>query len=387
MLFPGKSTGSWLIDDLVGLGMPRTYKARHVEVGSECRLKVLPRTETTLSSQQREVEALRSISHEAVPEVLDFGVDQERDLVWTAFAWFEAEPLEDQLLTGPIPWKDACALFRILADALSQIHSVGLLHRDLRPKNILVAPDPSGSGTGAAWITGFDYAMTQLQLERLSHAPFGDLAYLAPEVLNDPTHHGVKADVYALGCLMYEVLTAEPAFPAAAFDGERRDQAQRMLEWKTRSGVLDPGEDCPDWLRNMIAKCTDPYPPRRLPDVDTLLGWLDGAEESWRARPAAPVSVAPVPPPVLLPTRPSIRPPTRLPRAGQRPPRPQTPDAPTLKPPPSSSPPPPSPGGPQQAPGTSLSAQYLMAVALGVLLALGFSALIILFIELQKGSI
>ncbi|HHO52863.1 MAG TPA: hypothetical protein ENK18_18800 [Deltaproteobacteria bacterium] len=379
MLFPGKSTGSWLIDDLVGLGMPRTYKARHLEVGSECRLKVLPRTETTLSSQRREVEALRSISHEAVPEVLDSGVDQERELVWTAFTWFEAEPLEDQLLAGPIPWRDACALFRILADAMSQIHSLGLLHRDIRPKNVLVAPDPTGAGAGSAWLIGFDYAMTQQQLERLSHAPFGDLAYLAPEVLNDPTHHGAKADVYALGCLMYEVLTAEPAFPAAAFDGERRDQAQQMLEWKTRSGVLDPGEDCPDWLRNMIAKCTDPYPPRRLPDVDTLLGWLDGAEESWRPRPAAPAAPTLAPPPVLLPTRPSIRPPNRLPRVGKLSPRPQQARAAAPEPRP-----PPLPPKPQ---GTSLSAQYLMAVALGVLLALGFSALIILFIELQKGSI
>ena len=372
MLFPGKSTGSWLIDDLVGLGLPRTYKARHLEAGSECRLKVLPRSDSTLAAQKREVNALEGISHEAVPKVLDFGIDPERDIVWTAFAWFDAEPLEDQLLTGPIPWQDACALFRLLADALSAIHATGLLHRDIRPKNVLVAPDPTGQGAGAAWLTSFDYAMTQQQLERLSHAPFGDLAYLAPEVLNDPTHHGAKADVYAFGCLMYEVLTAEPAFPAAAFGGERRDQAQRMLEWKTRSDVLDPGEDCPEWLRKMIARCTEPYPPRRLPDVDALIGWLDGAEESWRRKPRpAPLSNRRAPPPVLLPTRPSLRPPQHLPRAQIRAPE----AGPTSLPP------------VQMKSGTSLSMQYLMAAGIGVLGALGFSALIILFIELQKGSL
>ena len=313
MLFPGKSTGSWLIDDLVGLGMPRTYKARHVEVGLECRLKVLPKTESTLAAQKREVQALRTLQHDSVPGLLDYGVDTQRNLVWTAFSWFDAEALDDQLLAGPIPWQDACALFRRLADALSHVHACGLLHRDLRPKNVLVAPDPDGH-VSEAWLAGFDYAMTQQQLERLSHAPFGDLAYLAPEVLNDPTHHGAKADVYAFGCLMYEVLAAEPAFPAAAFGGERRDQAQRMLEWKTRSDVLDPGEDCPDWLRNLVAKCTEPYPPRRLPDIDALIGWLDGAEESWRRRPAAAAPRRP-PPPILLPApRPSLRPPSSLPR-------------------------------------------------------------------------
>ena len=350
--------------------MPRTYKARHVEVGSECRLKVLPKTESTLAAQKREVQALRTLHHEAVPTLLDYGVDTQRNLVWTAFNWFDAEPLEDQLLTGPVPWQAACALFRTLADALSHIHSTGLLHRDLRPKNVLVAPDPTGELAGHAWLAGFDYAMTQQQLERLSHAPFGDLAYLAPEVLNDPTHHGAKADVYAFGCLMYEVLSAEPAFPAAAFGGERRDQAQRMLEWKTRSDVLDPGDDCPDWLRNMIAKCTEPYPPRRLPDIDALVGWLDGAEESWRRKPR-PTVVGPKrpAPPVLLPTRPSLRPPSHLPRAEMV--RPDVVPEPTR--PPSSS-----------APSAPIMAQYLLAGMLGVGCALGFSALIILFMFIEK---
>ncbi|MBX2798866.1 MAG: protein kinase [Myxococcales bacterium] len=373
MLFPGKSTGSWLIDDLVGLGMPRTYKARHVEVGSECRLKVLPKTDSTLAAQKREVQALRTLHHEAIPGLLDYGVDTQRNLVWTAFAWFDAEPLEDQLLSGPMPWQDACALFRVLADAVSHIHSAGLLHRDLRPKNVLVTA--SGSTSPDAWLAGFDYAMTQQQLERLSHAPFGDLAYLAPEVLNDPTHHGSKADVYAFGCLMYEVLSAQPAFPAAAFGGERRDQAQRMLEWKTRSDVLDPGEDCPDWLRNMIAKCTEPYPPRRLPDIDALIGWLDGAEESWRRkpRPAAPAQRR-APPPVLLPTRPSLRPAGSLPRAEiSRAPQPEIPTYDHTY--------------ATNAPATPIHVQYMIAAALGVMGALGFSALIILFIELQNGSI
>ena len=105
VLLPGKSTGSWLIDDLVGLGMPRTYKARHVEVGSECRLKVLPKTDSTVAAQRREVQALRTLQHDAVPGLLDYGVDAQRNLVWTAFGWFEADTLDDHLLSGPMPWK------------------------------------------------------------------------------------------------------------------------------------------------------------------------------------------------------------------------------------------------------------------------------------------
>ena len=148
MLFPGTSTGSWMIDDLVGLGMPRTYKARHLDLGSECRLKVLPRTALTVAAQQRETATLGHLRHAALAEVVDHGSDADLDLVWTAFAWFEAEELADSLLEGPLATADACHLFWILADALAYVHAEGILHRDIRPKNVLVAPEGSRAFVG-----------------------------------------------------------------------------------------------------------------------------------------------------------------------------------------------------------------------------------------------
>ncbi|MEN0063853.1 MAG: serine/threonine-protein kinase [Myxococcota bacterium] len=307
MLFPGTSTGSWLIDDLVGLGMPRTYKARHLDMGSECRLKVLPKTATTLAAQERETNALDHLRHEALAEVVDYGSDNDQDLVWTAFAWFEADELEDGLLVGPMPWADACHLFRILADALAYVHGEGIVHRDIRPKNILVAPE-GPRAFGGAWLTGFDYAMTQQQLERLSQAPVGNLAYLAPEVLRDPTHHGAKADVYSFGCVMYEVLSAEPPFPAAAFGGERNDQARAMFDWKTRADALDPGEGCPDWLRDLVRRCTHPDPSERIQDVETVVRELDAHKAEWGLADVQPPAELGAPPPLRMPTEPTLRP-------------------------------------------------------------------------------
>lgn len=327
VLFPGTSTGSWLIDDLVGLGMPRTYKARHLHRNSECRLKVMPRTPGTLASQRRETEALANLRHDALTEVVDFGTDDEQDFIWTAFDWFEAEPLEDGLLAGPMDWDEAAALFRILADALAYVHGAGILHRDIRPKNILVAPEGVRS-FGGAWLTGFDYAMTQHQLEQLSQAPVGDLAYLAPEVLRDPTHHGARADVYAFGCLMYEVLTAEPAFPAAAFGGERNDQARAMFEWKTRTDALDPGDAgrgdaIPGWLRDLVRRSTQPDPDHRLPDVDSVVRELDAHETEWSSPDAmSPADLGP-PPTIRMPTAPLLRPGPAV-GARPRPPEPRS---------------------------------------------------------------
>ena len=359
---PGEAAGSWLVDDILSLGEPRTFKAHHVGVGTEALLKVVPASKATTDGQDREVAALRELSHESLPEVLDFGVEHDREMVWTAFRWFEADPLQDRLLSGSVDWRDACAMFRDLASALAHVHAAGLVHRDIRPAHVLV--DRSWS----AWLTGFDYAMTQAELEKLSEAPFGDLAYLAPEVLRDPTHHGAKADVYAFGCLMFEVLTGRAAFPAAAW-GERPDQAARMLEWKGRAEPLDPGDACPDWLRNMVTKCTQPDPDRRLPDIEALVGWLDAAQATWMRRKAArPASERPepvaAPPPILVPAAPSLR---------------------AAPPPVVTATPAPVPRPANQ--GIPVVVQYFAAGTLGCLTALGFSALIILFVELQRGMI
>lgn len=359
MYIRGEKAGSWAIDDVVSLGMPRTFKARHAEVGTDALLKVVPHSVATAEGQAREVEALKRLSHPNLPEVLDFGVDHDKGLLWTAFRWIDAESLLDRLRAGGLDWRDACHVLRDVAAALAHAHGDGIVHRDLRPSAVLVGPD------WGAWVGGFDYAMTQEQLERLSEAPFGDLAYLAPEVLRDPTHHGAKADVYAFGCLMYETLTGRSAFPAAVW-GERADQATRMLEWKARSQALDPGAAFPEWFRSMVVKCTDPDADRRLPDIEAIVGWLDAARPSWqhqKAKVSSGRTEEGAPPAIVMSVAPSLRPvvrppPVRLPVAVE----PAPPVA-----------------------GVPVFAMYFGAALAGCLSALGFSAVVILFMELRDG--
>ncbi|MCA9494601.1 MAG: serine/threonine protein kinase [Myxococcales bacterium] len=374
MLTIGQKAGNWVLEDLVSLGIPRTFRARHSDVGTKGLLKLLPLSEATKDQQKREAEALRQLRHASIPEVLDFGVDHERDLVWTVFAWFEGETLLDRLQRGPLDWKEAARILYDLASALSYMHNEGLVHRDVRPANVIV-------GEGRSWLAGFDFAMTQEGLERLSSAPFGDLGYLAPEVLRDPLHHGSKADVYAFGCLSFEMLTGRAAFPAAVW-GERADHATRMLEWKARSNALDPGAPAPEWLRSMIGKCSDPDPDRRLPDLESLTGWLDAARPSWALALAElseepelePVTAeVPMPrptAPLFVPAPSIVRPSDASARDGVTPRRPVAPAAP---------PPPP--------PSMPASLQYVMAALLGCLSAFGFSAVLILFVEMSNGTL
>lgn len=370
MLTLGQKAGNWMLEDLVSLGVPRTFRARHVEVGTPALVKLQPLSRATEEQQQRELEALRRLRHPSLPEVLDFGVEHHVGVLWTVFSWYEGETLLDRSQRGALEWREAARVLYDVATALAYVHGEGLVHRDVRPANVTI-------GEVRSWLTGFDFAMSEAELERLSHAPFGDLAYLAPEVLRDPTHHGAKADVYAFGCLSFEILSGRPAFPAAAW-GERADQATRMLEWKTRASALDPGGPVPDWLRSMVAKCTDPDPDRRLPDLESLAGWLDAARPSW-AVPLAEVElesdepelelteVMRMPHPALVLPPPSLAPP----------------------PPPSPEPTPRRAGGlaTSSAPLLTPSLQYALAAVLGCLSAFGFSAVLILFVEMSNGTL
>lgn len=357
----GDRFGSWTIEDLVSLGIPRTYRVRHVTLGTPALLKVTPWSEQTEAGQAREVEALKHLTHTGVCEVLGFGHDRERNLLWTAFAWFDGDSLLDQLQGGALPWTDVCRIFRQVGATLADVHAAGIVHRDLRPSHVLVTAD------GATRLVGFDFAMTRAQLDPLVQVPFGDLGYLAPEVLRDPVHHGTRADTYALGCVMYELLTGRAPFPAAA-RGSRPDAASRMLDWKTRSTALDPGEECPNWLRSLVGKATHPDPEQRLPDLDAFVGWLDAARPSWQPSsdsgfddtPKTELYVKSGPPIVVAP--PSIRP--LVPSIAPMPARP----APTY-------------------PAIPLPAQYFAAATLGGLCALGFSSILILFVELRAGAL
>lgn len=387
MLKHGDKVGSWVIDDLVSMGIPRTFRAHHESVGTEALVETMPLSKATMEGQKREVDALQRLKHASLPEVMDFGVDHERQDVWTAFRWFGGEALQDRLIRSTLRWERACAVLRDLAHALVHVHAAGFVHRDVRPTNVIVTP-------GRAFLVGFDFALTQQQLEAMSQAPFGDLAYLAPEVLRDPTHHGARADVYAFGCLAFELLSGKSAFPAAAW-GERADQATRMLEWKARTAPLDPGDSLPEWLRSMVAKCTDPNPDRRLPDLDAVVGWLDAARGSWE-RYAVERSEEPEldDSPEFEPTTGEVPIPIGLARPAPRPPPLRAapalaPVSPTLRPstPPTLAPAPTPPAYAPPAPPAPAFVQYFFAGGLGCVTGLAFSAVVILFVEMSNGTL
>src|SRR5262249_3052224 len=128
-------------------------------------------------------------------------------------AYLEGGSLADRIERGPLPVREAATLVRTLAEALEEAHRRGIVHRDLKPANVL------HNARGQPVVTDFGLArrLTPLSAETLSaQGVVGTPAYMAPEQVNgDTAAIGPATDVYALGVVLYEVLTGTRPFDGA----------------------------------------------------------------------------------------------------------------------------------------------------------------------------
>ncbi|WP_328450174.1 MULTISPECIES: serine/threonine-protein kinase [unclassified Amycolatopsis] len=190
------------LGDLLGSGgTARVYRARDRDAGTECAVKLFHRNAATLGPRRaRETAILQGLDHPGVVGLHDAGEEDGR--AYLVMQLVEGEDLSERLLTGPLGLDEIVAMARRLADALAHVHERGVIHRDLKPGNVLLGDD-------GAMITDFGVAYL-LDTTRVTAvgSVAGTAAYMAPEqVLGEPV--GPPADVYALGLVLIEAVTAE----------------------------------------------------------------------------------------------------------------------------------------------------------------------------------
>ena len=208
-LAPGAHIGGYRIDSLLGVGATGSvYLARDVE-GSAVALKVL---EPTMGADARfrerflrESGVAALLEHPSVVPVLDAGEDD--GLLFLAMEWVDGSDLRARLRRdGPLEPARAVALVEEIAAGLDVAHAAGLVHRDVKPGNILVAGDH-------ARLCDFGLAKHTARAESLTGERMlvGTVAYIAPEQI-EGAGVDARSDVYSLGCVLYECLTGEPPF-------------------------------------------------------------------------------------------------------------------------------------------------------------------------------
>ena len=195
-------------------GMGTVYRARDRELDEIVALKVLKKELASASGMlerfRREVKLARRVTHKNVARTFDIGEhDGDRFLTMELI---EGEMLGSHLARrGRVSLRDTIRIGRDVCAGLSAAHAAGVLHRDLKPENVILARD------GRAVITDFGIAralaQAELALARTAPGMIGTPAYMAPEQVEGSTDLDARADLYALGTMLFELVTGKPAWP------------------------------------------------------------------------------------------------------------------------------------------------------------------------------
>jgi serine/threonine protein kinase len=198
-------------------GMATVYLARDIRHRRPVALKVMhPLLASALDGQRflREIEVAASLSHPLIVPLHDSGSVGES--LYYVMPYVEGESLYERLQRERrLPLDDALGITRDVALALAYAHGRGVLHRDVKPENILLAG-------GHALIADFGLARAigTAEYRRLTETGviIGSPYYLSPEQIREDLHLDERTDIYSLGCILYEMLTGEPPYTGSSLN-------------------------------------------------------------------------------------------------------------------------------------------------------------------------
>jgi serine/threonine-protein kinase len=261
-------------------GAGQVFKARHQRMNRLVALKLIRRElvadAEVVARFLREIQVVSQLSHPNVVHAYDAG--PVGPTYFLAMEYVEGIDLGRLVkANGPLPVATACDYVRQGALGLQHAHERGLVHRDIKPPNFLVAPG-SGDGPGPGLVKLLDLGLARLQrrpdgdrtsvLTQAGPVMMGTPDYLAPEQALDFRGVDIRADIYGLGCTLYYLLTARPPFPGGSLAQKllRHQQAEFVPVERFRTDVP---ASVTAVLRRMLAKHPDdrPQTPREVADA------------------------------------------------------------------------------------------------------------------------
>jgi serine/threonine protein kinase len=291
------------------------YRATDIRLKRPVAIKLLPpdvayRTEVR-QRFLREAETAAQLNHPNIVPI--YSVDEREGLVFFVMALVEGESLATRLERGPLPVGEACRVLREVADALAYAHGRGVIHRDIKPDNILLDRE-----SGRAMVTDFGIARAAEADSRLTLTGVlvGTPAYMSPEQILEEREIDGRSDLYSLGVVGYQMLTGELPFKASSPSAM---MMKHMSEPAPPIHSLRP--DLPPALAVAIDRALAKRPEDRWPDAAAFRdavgglaqavpgGEREGTASSPRSTPSAsPFPARSAPPPRAAPP-PSLSPP------------------------------------------------------------------------------
>jgi serine/threonine protein kinase len=300
-------------------GMGIVYLAREVRLDRDVALKVI-RTELAEDERFRvrfreESRIAASIEHPRVVTV--FGAGERDGLLFVSMRYVPGGDLGRLISArGALPADDAASLIAEVADGLDAVHAAGLVHRDVKPANVLVAEPAPGDESPAAYLTDFGLAKLAASTSGLTATGevIGTVDYIAPEQI-EGRRVDARADVYALGCVLFHAVTGEVPFP------ERESSSKMWAHLNEPPPEVGSGDAARAALDPVIHRAMAKDPADRFPSAGDLgraaMGAVRGEAVTEPEHPVGVGEAAPAADTVPLPaaTAPTERQPRR--RRGQ----------------------------------------------------------------------
>ena len=267
-LSPGTRLAQYEVSAALGSGgMGEVYKARDLRLDRDVAIKIMADHVAADPVMRRrfetEARAVAALSHPSIRSIHELAIAD--GVPFAVMELLEGETLRQRLERGALPWRDAAAITAAIADGLDAAHGKGIVHRDLKPENVFLTSD------GAVKILDFGLALQRIAAAEAATAAFtatgivlGTLGYMSPEQVTGE-HVDGRSDIFATGCLLYEMLTGGRLFggvtPQETVANLLRDEPRPL---KAISGAA-PAE-----LRTIVSRCLERRPDRRFDSASHL---------------------------------------------------------------------------------------------------------------------
>ena len=272
----GEALGNYTLVAKLGSGsMGVVFLAEHRWIERRVAVKLLAQNlASNLQAVRRffkEARATSLIRHPGIVDVFDCDIDA-RGRAYMVMEHLEGETLAERLdQIGTLPWAMACLIGEQVADALGAAHDKGIIHRDLKPENVFLVGD--GRDPDAATVKVLDFGVAKLRavdaLARLTRggALVGTPEYMSPEQCDASEQIDHRADIYGLGCVLFEMLSGQPPF-AASNVGE----LTAAHRYRPAPSLKESCPDVPGWLADLVARMLSKEPDQRPPSMHARLG-------------------------------------------------------------------------------------------------------------------
>jgi len=281
----GTSLGSYRVLELLGKGgMGYVYRAEHAKLGREVALKLLrsdyARRRDAVARFFQEARTVNRVRHRNIVDVTDF-VELDDGTTFIIMEFLRGQSLGRWARTG-IDLPRALAVLVQICDGLGAAHQVGVVHRDLKPDNIIVVP----TSDGAELVKLLDFGVAKLLnrddedigFQTAAGSVIGTPAYMSPEQAGGMVIDA-RSDIYSLGAIMYELFCGQPMFRGRSFGEYVR---KHLTEMPVPPRATAQGRGIEPALELVILKCLEKDPNQRFASIvdlrEALLGMLGGLE-------------------------------------------------------------------------------------------------------------